>query len=47
MLQDVKLSIAGSVVRFAETHPSDDAEVATQLVEVIGRIHGEAASTAA
>ena len=47
MLEDAKPSIAGSVVRFAKTHPSDDAEVATQLVEVIGRIHGEAASVAA
>jgi len=43
VLQDVKLSIAGSVVRFAETHPSDDAE----LAEVIGLVHGEATSTAA
>jgi hypothetical protein len=47
VLQDVKLSIAGSVARFAGTHPADDAEVAAQLVKVIGRIHGEAASTAA
>ncbi|MGW1720778.1 NAD(P)H-dependent oxidoreductase, partial [Streptomyces sp. NPDC002156] len=28
VLEDVKLSIPGSVVRFAETHPADDAEVA-------------------
>ncbi|MBV1935917.1 NAD(P)H-dependent oxidoreductase [Streptomyces sp. BV286] len=40
VLEDIKLSIPGSVVRFAETHPVDDAEVAAQLTEVIGRIHG-------
>ncbi|WP_371664139.1 NADPH-dependent FMN reductase [Streptomyces sp. NBC_00280] len=44
---DVKLAIPGSLVRFAETHPSDDAEVAGQLAEVIGLIHGEATSAAA
>ncbi|WP_435860339.1 hypothetical protein [Streptomyces scabiei] len=47
MLEGAKPSIAGSVVRSAKTHPSDDAEVATRLVEVIGLIHGEAASVAA
>ncbi|MFI1206559.1 NADPH-dependent FMN reductase [Streptomyces sp. NPDC020802] len=40
VLEDIKLSIPGSVVRFAETHPVDDAEVAAQLTEVIGRIRG-------
>ncbi|MFJ5228956.1 NAD(P)H-dependent oxidoreductase [Kitasatospora sp. NPDC088391] len=38
VLEDVKLSVAGSVVRFAETHPSDDAEVAAQLTAVLGQI---------
>ncbi|MCW8097054.1 MULTISPECIES: NADPH-dependent FMN reductase [Streptomyces] len=47
VLEDIKLSIAGSVVRFAETHPSDDAEVAAQLTEVISRIHGEATAPVA
>ncbi|KOV67802.1 FMN reductase [Streptomyces sp. NRRL WC-3618] len=47
VLEGVKLSIPGSVVRFAETHPADDAEVAAQLVEVIGQIQGEAAPAAA
>lgn len=47
VLEDVKLSIPGSVVRFAETHPADDAEVAAQLTEVIGLIHGQAAPAAA
>ena len=47
VLEDVKLSIPGSVVRFAETHPADDAEVAAQLTEVIARIHGHADEAAA
>ncbi|WAU83652.1 NAD(P)H-dependent oxidoreductase [Streptomyces sp. Qhu-G9] len=40
VLEDIKLSIPGSVVRFAETHPVDDTEVAAQLTEVIGQIRG-------
>ncbi|WP_055525787.1 NADPH-dependent FMN reductase [Streptomyces graminilatus] len=44
---DAKLAIPGSLERFAETHPSDDAEVAAQLAEVIGLIHGEATAAAA
>ncbi|MDW4908924.1 NAD(P)H-dependent oxidoreductase [Streptomyces sp. ADMS] len=47
VLEGVKLSIPGSVVRFAETHPADDAEVAAQLTEVISLIDGEAATAAA
>jgi NAD(P)H-dependent FMN reductase len=47
VLEDVKLSIPGSVVRFAETHPADDAEVAAQLTEVIARVHGHAAEAVA
>ncbi|MYS93610.1 MULTISPECIES: NAD(P)H-dependent oxidoreductase [Streptomyces] len=47
VLEDVKLSIPGSVTRFAETHPADDAEVAAQLTEVIARLHGHAAEPAA
>ncbi|MCX5329612.1 MULTISPECIES: NAD(P)H-dependent oxidoreductase [unclassified Streptomyces] len=47
VLEDVKLSIPGSVVRFAETHPADDAEVAAQLTEVIARVHSHAGETAA
>jgi hypothetical protein len=39
VLEDVKLSIPGSVTRFAETHPVDDAEVAAQLTEVVSRLH--------
>ncbi|MFE1248040.1 NADPH-dependent FMN reductase [Streptomyces sp. NPDC058735] len=47
VLEDVKLSIPGSVTRFAETHPADDAEVAQQLTEVIARLHGHATEAAA
>ncbi|MGV9455462.1 NAD(P)H-dependent oxidoreductase [Streptomyces sp. NPDC003635] len=47
VLEDVKLSIPGSVTRFAETHPADDAEVAAQLTEVIARVHGHAGETVA
>ncbi|GGV57618.1 NAD(P)H-dependent oxidoreductase [Streptomyces massasporeus] len=47
VLEDVKLSIPGSMTRFAETHPADDAEVAEQLTEVIARLHGHASEPAA
>ncbi|MET9816292.1 MULTISPECIES: NAD(P)H-dependent oxidoreductase [unclassified Streptomyces] len=47
VLEDVKLSIPGSMTRFAETHPADDAEVAAQLTEVIARLHGQASEPAA
>ncbi|WP_330461149.1 NAD(P)H-dependent oxidoreductase [Streptomyces sp. NBC_00820] len=40
VIEDIKLSIPGSVTRFAETHPVDDAEVAAQLTEVVARLHG-------
>ncbi|POX46389.1 FMN reductase [Streptomyces sp. Ru71] len=42
VIEDIKLSIPGSVTRFAETHPVDDAEVAAQLTEVVARLHGHA-----
>ncbi|CCK25574.1 secreted protein [Streptomyces davaonensis JCM 4913] len=47
VLEDIKLSIPGSVTRFADTHPADDTEVAAQLTEVIARVHGHADETAA
>ena len=47
VLEDVKLSIPGSVTRFAETHPADDSEVAAQLTEVIARVYGHADAAAA
>ncbi|MFF2011662.1 NADPH-dependent FMN reductase [Streptomyces sp. NPDC058195] len=46
VLEEVKLSIPGSVTRFAETHPADDAEVTTAIAEVIAKV-AEAAGTAA
>ncbi|MEV7345791.1 NAD(P)H-dependent oxidoreductase [Streptomyces sp. NPDC093544] len=47
VLEDVKLSIPGSVTRFAETHPVDDAEVAAQLTEVIHTLFGHAGTPSA
>ncbi|MFF0163602.1 NADPH-dependent FMN reductase [Streptomyces sp. NPDC005263] len=47
VIEDIKLSIPGSVTRFAETHPADDAEVAAQLTEVVARLHGHADDAAA
>lgn len=38
VLDDVKLSIPGSVIRFATTHPRDDAEVVEQLTAVVDGI---------
>ncbi|MBV2357130.1 NAD(P)H-dependent oxidoreductase [Streptomyces sp. J2-1] len=40
VVEEIKLSIPGSLTRFAETHPSDDAEVVEQLTDVVGRLHG-------
>ncbi|MBG0850785.1 NAD(P)H-dependent oxidoreductase [Streptomyces spinoverrucosus] len=47
VLEEVKLSIPGSMTRFAATHPADDAEVAAQLTEVVARVHGQASAQAA
>ncbi|KAF4406716.1 MULTISPECIES: NAD(P)H-dependent oxidoreductase [Streptomyces] len=38
VLEDVKLSIPGSVVRFGEVHPKDDPEVAEKLPVVLRQI---------
>ncbi|MGY4859301.1 NAD(P)H-dependent oxidoreductase [Cryobacterium sp. AP23] len=38
VLTDVKLAIPGSVVRFADVHPKDDAEVVEQLNEVVAAV---------
>ena len=38
VLEDAKLSVPGSVVRFAELHPQDDAEVVEQLPLVLARV---------
>ncbi|GAA2891776.1 NAD(P)H-dependent oxidoreductase [Streptomyces mexicanus] len=47
VIEDIKLSIPGSMNRFAETHPVDDAEVAAQLTEVVARLHGHAGEAVA
>ncbi|MGW7819838.1 NADPH-dependent FMN reductase [Streptomyces puniciscabiei] len=47
VIEDIKLSIPGSLTRFAETHPVDDAEVAAQLTEVVARLHGNVGEVAA
>ena len=47
VIEDIKLSIPGSMTRFAETHPVDDAEVSAQLTEVVTRLHGHAAEITA
>ncbi|TLS47113.1 NAD(P)H-dependent oxidoreductase [Streptomyces montanus] len=47
VLEDVKLSIPGSVTRFAETHPGDDHEVVAGLTEVIKQLTSQTATAAA
>jgi NAD(P)H-dependent FMN reductase len=47
VLEDAKLSIPGSVVRFAETHPADDAEVVAGLTEVLNQLSAQAGTAAA
>jgi NAD(P)H-dependent FMN reductase len=42
VLDEVKLSIPNSVVRFAEVHPKDDAEVVSQVSEVLGQLRAAA-----
>ncbi|SFS79405.1 NAD(P)H-dependent oxidoreductase [Saccharopolyspora flava] len=38
IVDEVKLSIPGSMTRFAETHPADDPEVAEQLTAALGKL---------
>ncbi|MFG3003380.1 NAD(P)H-dependent oxidoreductase [Streptomyces calvus] len=47
VIEDIKLSIPGSMTRFAETHPADDSEIVDQLTEVVTRLHGHATEPAA
>ncbi|GAB2934555.1 NAD(P)H-dependent oxidoreductase [Streptomyces heilongjiangensis] len=47
VLEDVKLSVPGSVTRFAETHPADDTEVVEQLSAVLAAVQGRAGEAAA
>ena len=42
LVEDAKLSIPNSVVRFAETHAKDDAEVAGQVADVLKSIQAAA-----
>ena len=46
VVEDAKLSIPGSLTRFAETHPADDAEVVQGLTKVIQQL-AQSAPTAA
>ncbi|MFC5911136.1 NAD(P)H-dependent oxidoreductase [Streptacidiphilus monticola] len=47
VLEEAKLSVPGSVVRFAETHPVDDEEVTGQLVTVLEQVAAAVAAPAA
>ena len=47
VVEDARLSIGGSVTRFAELHPKDDAEVVEQLRGVVAALTGEVAAPAA
>ena len=47
VLEDVTLAIPGSVVRFAEVHPKDDAEVVAKLAEVVSAVVASTRSDAA
>ncbi|WP_149184630.1 NADPH-dependent FMN reductase [Streptomyces sp. TRM49041] len=46
VIEDVELAIPGSVTRFADTHPSEDAEVITGLSAVLTRLTAEATTPA-
>ncbi|EKX64141.1 NAD(P)H-dependent oxidoreductase [Streptomyces ipomoeae] len=46
VLEEAKLSIPGSVVRFAETHPADDTEVVAGLTQVLEQLTAQASSAA-
>ncbi|MFJ4437578.1 NAD(P)H-dependent oxidoreductase [Streptomyces sp. NPDC088923] len=47
VLEDVKLSIPGSVTRFAELHPADDTEVVDGLVRTLASVAEKATPAAA
>ncbi|MBA2812822.1 NAD(P)H-dependent oxidoreductase [Streptomyces sp. KM273126] len=47
VLEDAKLSIPGSVTRFAETHPADDTEVVTGLTQVLEQLTASTNTAAA
>ena len=47
VVEDARLSVGGSVTRFADIHPKDDEEIVGQLREIISTLAGEAAPSAA
>ncbi|WP_248960168.1 NADPH-dependent FMN reductase [Sphaerisporangium perillae] len=47
VLEDVKLSIPSSVIRFAETHPLDDDEVTVKLAAALKQVAAAAGQAAA
>ncbi|MEC5180468.1 NAD(P)H-dependent oxidoreductase [Arthrobacter sp. CG_A4] len=47
VIEDVKLAIPGSLVRFAEVHPKDDAEVVEQIKGVFDALAGFRTAAAA
>ncbi len=47
VLEDAKLSIPGSLTRFAGTHPAEDAEVVTGLTQVLKQLTASAGAAAA
>jgi NAD(P)H-dependent FMN reductase len=46
VLEDAKLSLPGSLTRFAETHPAEDDEVVAGLTDVIQRLGSQVAEAA-
>ena len=42
VIEGLKLSVPGSLTRFAETHPADDTELAAQLTGIIAGLHSHA-----
>jgi NAD(P)H-dependent FMN reductase len=47
VVDDAKLSIGGSITRFAQLHPKDDSEVAGQVSEILAALAGATAPVAA
>lgn len=47
VVEEAELSVPGSVVRFAELHPQDDAEVAEQLPVVLAKLAAAVAAVPA
>ena len=47
VLEDVKLAVPGSMVRFAEVHPKDDAEVVEQIKGVFDALEESRTASAA